>query len=368
MSALKYLLVKEYKQMFRGYLIPILFVLVPFALTNLVPRIATQEVSNLDIAVIDNDCSSVSKRLTEKISASKFFNLQSLCGNYEEAYALLQRGNVDFIVTIENGFERNLHREGNAEMMLSINAVNGMKGGLGNNYLAQIVMQYAKDLNDEADNSIEPPMHIQPRFLFNAQLNYKPYMIPALMSLGLILLLGFLPALNMVGEKEKGTIEQINVTPVGRMEFILSKLIPYWTVGLFIVAFSLLLAWKIHDIVPAGSIVLVFLFAFVYILTVSALGIIVANYSDTMRQAAMLMFFFIIIFALTSGLVSPVSSMPDWAQEITRLNPVRYIIAALREIFLKGSTFTQLLPQFLPLCIYGLVAMAWALMSYRKKQ
>lgn len=368
MKALKYLLVKEYKQMFRGYLIPALFVLVPFALTNLVPRIATQEVSNLDIAVIDNDRSSVSKRLTEKISTSKFFNFQSLCGNYIEAYDLLQRGDVDFIITIENGFEKNLYREGTAKMMLSVNSVNGMKGGLGNNYLTQIIMQYTKELNEETGYSMASPMNIRPRFLFNSQLDYKPYMIPALMSLGLILLMGFLPALNMVSEKEKGTIEQINVTPVGRLEFILSKLIPYWTVGLFIVGFSMLLAWKIHNVVPAGSIFLVFLFAVVYIMTVSALGIIVANNSDTMRQAAMMMFFFIIIFALTSGLVSPVSSMPDWAQEITRLNPVRYIIAALREIFLKGSTFTQLLPQFIPLCIYGLVTMTCAVFSYQKKQ
>ena len=307
-------------------------------------------------------------RLTEKMSASEFFNFQALCGNYAEAYDLLQQGDVDFTVTIESGFERNLYREGKAEMMLSVNAVNGMKGGLGNNYLTQIIMQYAEELNEEAGKSIESPMNIQPRFLFNSQLDYKPYMIPALMSIGLILLMGFLPALNMVGEKEKGTIEQINVTPVGRVEFILSKLIPYWTVGLFIVAFSLVLAWKIHTIVPAGSIALVFLFALVYIMTVSALGIIVANYSDTMRQAAMLMFFFIIIFVLTSGLVSPVSSMPDWAQEVTRLNPVRYIIAALREIFLKGSTFTQLLPQFIPLCIYGLVTMTCAIFSYQKKQ
>ena len=368
MKALKYLLVKEYKQMFRGWLIPLLFVLVSFALTNVVPRIATQEVSNLNMAVIDNDRSPVSKRLTEKMSASGFFNIRMFCESYTEAYNLMQRGDVDFIVTIESGFEKHLYRDGNAEMMLSVNSVNGMKSGLGNNYLTQIVMQYVKELNEEAGKSTESSMNIHPRFLFNSQLDYKPYMIPALMSLGLILLMGFLPALNMVGEKEKGTIEQINVTPVGRMEFILSKLIPYWTVGLFIVAFSLLLAWKIHAVVPTGSIVLVFLFAMVYILTVSALGIIVANYSDTMRQAAMLMFFFIIIFVLTSGLVSPVSSMPHWAQEVTRLNPVRYIISSLREIFLKGSTFVQLLPQFIPLCIYGLAASLWAVMGYRKKE
>lgn len=366
MKALPYLLTKEYKQMFRNRLLPIVFILLPIVMMNVVPRIATQEIRNLKIAVIDCDHSTLSSRLIQKLQASKLFNLYATCPNYQEAYDLLQEGSVDFIVTIENEFENNLYRTGVADVMVTVNAVNGMKGGLGNSYLTQIVMQFARELVYENGAISRSPVTVEPRYLFNATLDYKPYMIPALMAMTLMLLVGFLPALNVVGEKERGTIEQINVTPVSRIEFIMSKMIPYWTAGIFIVGFSMLLAWKIHGVTPAGSVWLVFLFNIVFIFTISSLGLIVSNYSDNMRQAAVVMFFFIVIFILTSGLITPVSAMPHWAQEVTRINPLRYIMTAMREIFLKGSTFHQLLPQFIPLCIYGALASIWAVVSFQK--
>lgn len=366
MKALRYLLVKEYKQMFRNILLPVIFVFLPFVMMNVVPRIATQEVKNLNLAVIDCDRSTLSSRLMQKLPASGFFNLYSVCDNYEQASRLLFRGDVDFIVTIENGFERNLYRTGGADVMVTVNAVNGMKSGLGNSYIMQMVMQYAREISESSGRVAVAPVSIDPRYLFNPSIDYKPYMIPALMAMTLILLVGFLPALNVVGEKERGTIEQINVTPVGRIEFILSKMIPYWSVGVFIVAFSMLLAWKLHGVVPAGSIPLVFLFNILYIFTISSLGLTISNYSENMRQAAIVMFFFIVIFILTSGLISPIASMPDWAKELTRLNPIRYIITAMREIYLKGSTFIELLPQFIPLCVYGAVASLWAVISFKK--
>ena len=366
MKALPYLLVKEFKQMFRNWLLPVVFVLLPIAMMNVVPRIATQEVKNLNMAVIDCDHSSLSGRLTQKLSSSGFFNLYATCPNYETAYELLEAGKVDFIVTIENEFEHNLYRTHAADVMVTVNAVNGMKGGLGNAYLMQIVMQYAQQLASESGLQVKRPVQVEPRYLFNASLDYKPYMIPALMAMTLILLVGFLPALNVVGEKERGTIEQINVTPVSRLEFILSKMIPYWTVGIFIVAFSMLLAWKIHGVVPVGSVPTVFLFCLVYILTISSLGLIISNYSDNMRQAAIVMFFFIVIFVLTSGLISPIASMPEWAQQATRLNPMRYIITAMRELYLKGSSLAQLYNQFGPLCLYAALASVWAVISFSK--
>lgn len=366
MKALKYLLVKEYKQMWRNRILPIVFILLPLAMVNVVARIATQEVRNLKVAVVDSDRSTLSDRLVRKLSSSEYFNVYALCDNYTEAYDHLQAGDADFILTIEPGFERNLYRTGEGAILVSVNAVNGMKGGLGDSYLTQIAMQYASELNWEAGITVSPPLRVEPRYLFNQQLNYKPYMIPALMVMTLILLVGFLPALNVVGEKERGTMEQINVTPVGRMEFILSKMIPYWSVGILIVLLFILLAWKIHGVLPAGGIGLILLFNIVYILTISSMGLIISNYSDNMRQAAIVMFFFIVIFILTSGLISPLSSMPDWAKEATRLNPLRYIITAMREIYLKGSNFTQLLPQFIPLCIYASVMSLLAILSYRK--
>ena len=366
MKALKYLLVKEYKQMFRNIVLPIVFIILPLAMMNVVPKIATQEVTHLNIAVVDQDHSSLSQRLVGKVSASPYFNLYTTCPTYGQALEELEKGNVDFILTIENDFEKNLYKSGGAEVMTSVNAVNGMKGGVGNGYLTQIIMQYVDQINAEAGIAAAHPAEIKSRFLFNPELAYKPYMIPALMAMTLILLVGFLPALNIVGEKERGTIEQINVTPVGRLEFILSKMIPYWTVGLFIVAFSIFLAWRVQGVLPAGSIWLIFLFNIIYILTISSFGLVISNYSDNMRQAAVVMFFFIVIFILTSGLISPLSAMPEWAKKVTLLNPLRYIITAMREIYLKGSSFRDLLSQFIPLTIYAAVMGAWALKSYQK--
>lgn len=366
MSALPYLLAKEFKQLFRNRLLPVIIVLLPVAMMNVVPRIATQEVRNLNVAVVDCDHSTLSSRLTRKLQASECFNMYATCRDYGTAYDLLEEGSVDFIVTIGGGFEHNLNRSSETDVMVSVNAVNGMKGGLGNSYLAQIVTQYARELNSENGVATRRPISVEPRYLYNSALDYKPYMIPALMAMTLALLVGFLPALNVVGERERGTIEQINVTPISKIELILSKMIPYWIIGVFIVGFSMLMAWQIHGVVPAGSVCLILLFSMVYILTISSLGLTVSNYSDNMRQAAIVMFFFVVIFIMTSGLISPVASMPGWAQETTRLNPLRYIIAAMRDIYLKDSTFVQLLPQFVPLCIYGLAASLWAVISFRK--
>ena len=186
------------------------------------------------------------------------------------------------------------------------------------------------------------------------------------MAMLLILLVGFLPALNIVGEKEKGTIEQINVTPIGRFEFIFSKLIPYWMVGLFIMGYSMLLTKGIYGLVPVGNIGLLMLFASLFILVVSSFGLLVSNYSETTQQAALMMLFFLIIFILTSGLITPISSMPPWAQTLTYLNPLRYFIEVLRAIYLKGSGFTDLVSQFVALCVYASVIWIWAIRSYKK--
>jgi ABC-type polysaccharide/polyol phosphate export permease len=169
-----------------------------------------------------------------------------------------------------------------------------------------------------------------------------------------------------LGEKEKGTIEQINVTPIGRFEFIFSKLIPYWVVGLFIMGYSMLLAKGIYGLVPVGNIGLLMLFASLFILVVSSFGLLVSNYSETTQQAALMMLFFLIIFILTSGLLTPISSMPLWAQTLTYLNPLRYFIEVLRAIYLKGSGFTDLVSQFVALCVYASVIWIWAIRSYKK--
>ncbi|MGN0206803.1 MAG: ABC transporter permease [Muribaculaceae bacterium] len=367
---IKFLIEKEFKQMMRNIVLPIVFVLLPLALINVMPRVATQEVKNLKISIVDNDRSTWSQRLVDKLAASTYFKIESLPSSYQAAMGDVDAGNADFVVEIEPDFERHLVREGVSKVLISANAVNGMKAGLGSSYLSQIIADYSASLREESGLDAEATrmahFDVMPRYLYNTTLDYKRFMIPALMSMLMILIVGFLPALNIVGEKEKGTIEQINVTPVGRFEFIFSKLIPYWIVGLVILAYAILLAYGIWGILPAGSVATIFVFATIFILVVSSFGLIVSNYSDTTQQAALVMFFFLVIFILLSGLLTPVACMPAWAKAITYINPLRYFIEAMRAIYLKGSGIADLSLQFYALIAYAVVAWILATRSYRK--
>lgn len=352
--------------MMRNIILPIVFVLLPMLVVNMVPRAATQEVKNLKVSIVDNDHSSLSSRLAQKLSDSSYFTLTDASPSFTIAQQSMEAGSADFIVEIEKGFEKHLMTDAAARVAISANAVNGVKAGLGSSYLSMIVADFSADLQTEHGIGGRQAFQMKPRYLFNATLDYKLFMIPALMAMLLILIVGFLPALNIVGEKEKGTIEQINVTPVGKFDFILSKLIPYWCVGLVILAYAMVLAKLIYGYGPAGSLGLTFAFATLFILVVSSLGLIVSNYSETTQQAALVMFFFLVIFILMSGLITPVSSMPGWAQLITRLNPLRFFIEAMRALYLKGSGMAELAPQLAALCAFAIALWAWAIASYRK--
>jgi len=184
----------------------------------------------------------------------------------------------------------------------------------------------------------------------------------------LTLLTGFLPALNIVGEKELGTTEQLNVTPMNKGIFILAKLIPYWIIGLVIVSICMGLSALIYGLIPAGSLVTIYFYAVIYILVVSGLGIVISNYSDTMQQAMFVMFFFMLIIILLSGLFTPISSMPRWAQTITTINPLKYFMEVMRAIYLKGSSMKELLPQLFALCSFAVTFNIWAILSYKKSR
>lgn len=191
-------------------------------------------------------------------------------------------------------------------------------------------------------------------------------MIPALMVMLLTMLCGFLPALNIVGEKEAGTIEQINVTPVGKFTFILAKLIPYWLIGFVVLTLCFILAWALYGIFPAGHFLVIYFFAIIFVLAVSGLGLVISNHSATMQQAMFVMWFCMLILILMSGLFTPVRSMPEWAQWITMLNPLKYFMQVMRMVYLKGSGFIDLLPQLGALLAFALFFNIWAVKSYRK--
>ena len=254
--------------------------------------------------------------------------------------------------------------------MISANAVNGVKGGLGTAYLAQIIADFNRSVQLELTNNhqrlLAPSLEILPLYRYNPQLLYEVFMVPALMVMVLAMVCGFLPALNIVSEKEQGTIEQMNVTPVSKFILILSKLLPYWIFGYVVltVCFGVaLFVWKLQ---PVGSLALIYLFATLFVLGFSGFGLVVSNYAATTQQAMFMIFFFVLSFIFLSGLYTPVANMPDWAQFISSISPLKYIIEVLRMVYLKGSGFRDLLPNGIALLLFAIVFNGWAVLSYRK--
>ena len=367
---LKYLIEKEFKQTFRNNIIPRLLVALPLMVIFLFPWAANQEITNINAVVVDKDHSSYSNRLIRKIAASKYFNLKGISDSNEEALEDIEKEKGDMILEICPDFEKDLINQGIAEIMISANAVNIIKGGLGSTYMSGIIRDFAGEIRSEkiqsTGNASLPVIEVVVQSLFNPFMDYKMFMIPALMVVLMTLICGFLPTLNIVSEKEIGTIEQINVTPVSKFTFIIAKLIPYWVIGLSVFSFCLILAALIYGLVPAGNIFTIYLGVFVYVLVVSGLGIVISNHSSTLQQALFVMFFFLIIFIMISGLFTPIASMPDWAQTFTLFNPLRYFIEIMRMAYLKGSSIGHVTNQLLALLIFAFILNFWAILSYRK--
>lgn len=369
----KYLLEKELKQFLRDSFMPRLVLAMPVMIMLVLPWALDMGAKNVDLAIVDNDHTPYSTRLAAKAVASEYFNHAGTTGSYAEAMELVEKGDADLILEIPDGFERDMVGGEAPRVLISANSVNGTKGMLGSSYLSQIVAAFAEELNTERGNIYTgnvpaPVITVNTQTRFNPGLDYKRFMIPAMMVLVLTLLGGALPALNIVSEKEKGTIEQINVTPIPKITFILAKLVMYWGLGIVTFTICILIAWLVYGLVPAGSLLTIYGASVLYIIALSGFGMVISNYSENIQQAIFVIFFFLLIFFLISGLFTPVRSMPGWAQAVTYINPLRYYIEVIRAVYLKGSLAANLSLQFAAISVFAVILNVWAVLSYRKSR
>ncbi len=377
MKTLKFLIEKEFKQMFRNPLISKLIVLFPTMAILVFPWAINFEVKNIRVDVVDHGKSSYSRRLTDKVAASHYFVLNDTPLDYESAARAMERGAIDMILEIPPTFDRDIVKHQASRVGVAVNSVNGSVGLLGSNYIMQIVNELSKELSGELLHKTShaggqripalPRPAIEQQYRFNPQMDYKVFMIPGFMAIILTIICGILPALNIVLEKETGTIHQINVTPVHKTWFILAKLIPYWTIGLIALMISIAAAYLIYGLWPAGNVLTVLCAGTVFILSISGMGIIISNYSETLQQAAFLVIFFILIIILLSGMFTPISSMPAWAQAIAAINPFTYLTSSLRMIYLNGSTLTDISMNLAMLVVFSILLNGWAVISYKKR-
>jgi ABC-2 type transport system permease protein len=374
MRIIRLLLEKEFKQIFRNPAILVMIIAMPLIQLLVLPLAANYEVKNIKIAVVDLDHSADGRRLISKIGASRHFTLQQYGFSYQAAMQAMDRQEVDLILEIPAKFEKDLVRQNHADLFVSVNAINGMKAGLSEFYLRSIIKDFNEEVNlelvDQQADGFSPAPN--PRIAtsvitwFNPHQLYHLFMVPGILAFLVTMITGFLSALNIVKEKETGTIEQMNVSPIKKHHFILGKLIPFWIIGNVVFALGLVVAALVYGIIPVGSILLLFFFLWIYLLAILGFGLLVSNYCSSQQQAMLVMFYFMMIFILMGGLLTSIEGMPAWAKVIAALNPVTYMIEVVRMVVLKGSGLADVWPQLAKIMVFAVVLNAWAIWSYKK--
>ncbi len=371
MRTIGIILRKEFRQIFRNRtMLPLIFLL-PFIQLLILVNAATMDMKHIKMILVDKDQSSVSRQLSNKFLHSPFFTLVGTDFSTEKSEKMMLGNKTDLIMVIPPDFERNLYRTGTTSLQMQVDAINGMTAGLISAYTSQIINGFNRELLSSSGtnvliNQVPANIDITYSFWYNSELKFKYYMVPGILVILLTIISMILASLNLVAEKENGTIEQINVTPIHKYQFIMGKLIPFWLIALFELGFGLFLGRILFHIPIEGSLLLLYGFAAVYLIAILGLGLLVSTVSQTQQQAMFLNFFFLITFVLMSGIFTPAESMPHWAQQVNIINPLSYFMRVIRMILLKGSEWSDIRGDFLNMSVYAVISVSLATWRYRK--
>jgi ABC-2 type transport system permease protein len=370
MRTILYLIRKEFLQIFRNKFISKAIFGVPLVQMLILVPAVTFEIKNVDLTIIDKDMTPVSRGLINKLEGSTFFKVAFSTFSENEANNLLHRNKCSAILQIPSGFGKDIGTGKPGLLLITIDAINASTAQLTWAYLNGIIRDYNMDIIKEniSTNLLAPSPMIQitNRYWYNELLNYNYYMLPGILVI-LVTAIGFLLAgLNMVREKEIGTIEQINVTPVRKYHFIIAKMVPFLLIGLVDLALGLVIGKLAFNIPFEGSILLMFLGAFVFLIAVLGMALFISTFSGTQQQYMFVAFFCMIIFILMSGIFTPYESMPMWAQDFNLINPVAYLMRINRMVMLKGSTLNDISRELYSLMIIALCFSSLAVRQYRK--
>lgn len=369
MSALPHIIRKEFRQISRNkVMIPLLFVM-PIVQLMVLSFAADFEVKNLNLAVVDLDKSQSSQQLVNKFTSSGYFNLSGNFHSTAAAMMEIEKERADLVICIPEGMDKDLGSMKPAQVQVLLNAVNNQKAGIASNYAQQVVNAFNRErLGTPAILLSAAPLsvNVSDAYWYNPDLDYKTFMVPGILAILVTMLTAFLSSINIIREREMGTIEQLNVTPITKYEFILGKIVPFWVIGLVLMSFGLIVARIIFGIHVSGSLFTLFSFVAIYIIAVLGIGILISTVTETQQQAMFITWFFMVIFLLLSGLFTPVDSIPQWARVINWFNPVKYFVEVMRMVMLKGSGFSDLYRHFLVMAGFAVVYNLLAVRSYRK--
>lgn len=371
MKILLTILRKEFTQIFRDKRMLRIILIIPIVQMLVLVYAANFDIKKVDLVIIDYDQSTASHNLTRKFEGSKFFQINTHSFDYQNSVKLLNRNKADMILEIPNKFEATLRRENSATIHMTFDAINGTAAEIAAGYAQNIILDYNQQLILKWKGMPKLPkqgnINSEVRFWYNENLDYKHFMAPGILVILVTIIGMFLSGMNLVKEKEIGTIEQLNVTPIKRYQLIAGKLIPFWFIGLFDLAFGLIIAKLFFNLPMVGSIFTLFGYASLYLVGVLAVGLLISTFSNSQQQLLFIGYFFMMIFIIMGGIFTPVENMPHWAQIIDWFNPVCYFIEVTRMVILKGSGFSDITTQLRFILLFDLVMLTLAIRMYRKR-
>jgi ABC-2 type transport system permease protein len=369
MRTILFLVQKEFLQIFRNKtMLPIIFIM-PIIQLLVLANAATMEMKSIKMAIVDCDKSVQSRELISHFEGSPFYNLTHSELSVDKTMELIKNGSVDAIFVIPHNFAQSLAIGQKTDVQLLINAINASTAGLTNAYTSAIVSQYSSSLGmqvSDMSNLSSLQIRIIPRYWYNPQLNYSHFMVPGILVILVTIIGMFLTAINLVREKEIGTIEQINVTPIKKYEFIIGKLIPFWVIGLVELGFGLTIGKIFFDIPIEGSLFTLFGFAAIYLVVALCIGLYISILASSQQQVMFMAFFFAIVFILMSGIFTPTESMPQWAQYFNKFNPLYYFMRVIRMILVKGAHFKEIAGEFVAISVLAIATLTLAIGRLRK--
>jgi len=368
LRTIRYILQKEFIQIFRDKSMLPIIILIPVLQLLVLSYTATFEIKNIRLVVVDHDHSTDSRNLINKFSGSRFYKYLGEESSYKQAENDIAAGKTDQVLVIEPDFEKKLITEGNASVQVVTDAINGSAASLMAAYAVSIIQGFNENIvvHKSPLHYHGLPIDVSSLFWYNPELNYITYMVPGILVLLITIIAMFLSSMNIVKEKELSTIEQLNVTPIHKLEFIAGKLIPFWIIAMVDLVIGLLLARFWFGIIIVGSPLLLLSVAAVYLVLVLALGLFVSSLTETMQQAMFISWFVLVIFILMSGLFTPIESMPVWAQQLDKFNPLAYFVKINRMIMLKGAVFNDFRKDFFILAGYAAAMLTFSILKYRK--
>jgi len=347
-------------------------VMYPIVVLMLLPFATTTDIKDLQTIVIDHDHSSLSQRLQQQFFSSGYFvNAwdERVPPTLPGGMKRIEDGKADLIITIPPHFEEQLMSNKAAQVEARINAFNATKGAVAGGYTQQVVQRFVAEINQSAgyEQSLSMPLQIVEVSCYNPQANYKDYIIPGLVAMLITLTAFILPALNMVQEKEMGTIEQMNVTPIHPLIFMLSKALPYLVIAVGMVLISLPIVGVMYQLWPVGNFGMMLVASMLYVLAMSGLGLVITNFAQTQQQAMFSFFFVMMFFILLGGLFTPIEGMPTWARVLAVSHPFTHYSIVMRNYYLKEVGFTEMWRELTALSVFASVNCTVAILTYRKR-